>query len=163
MEIPVMTNLVNGPISQYIWYGSHRKHMKLSRIWMEVIELWEAILALDWANLKEEIGDVVLFTQMWAWWTFTLDNHVWWLGRGSAQKFLNRRPVWADIYEAAGLPRNIDGSSANYRKLDKVVKRLGQLGVDRNTAIAAYEKIVKPAGTTTAQDASPGNRELREG
>ena len=121
--------------------------MRLSRIWMEVVELWEGILALDWGNIKEEVGDVTLFFQMWAFWTFTLDNRIWRIARASAQKFIDRRTVWTKIYVAAGLREDTDGSSANYRKVEKVIKRLAQLGINESVARKAYETIVIPITT----------------
>jgi hypothetical protein len=74
-----------------------------------------------------------------------LDGKVWFFTIPTIKKFSARIAVWQQLYVAAGLSSNIVGSTANYRRQHKVVKRLGQLGVSEQKAIAAYNQIVKGA------------------
>ena len=130
-------------ISEVIWRYTHRKKMTIGRVWLEVIELWEALVALDWRGVKEELGDVMHFLQIWLFWRFALDSKVWFFTVPTIKKFSDRLVVWQQIYVAAGLSANIVGSTANYRRQHKVVKRLTQLGVSESMAIKAYNQVVK--------------------
>jgi len=108
--------------------------MTLARIWLEVEELIEAIQLKSWDGVKEEAGDVLHFTQLWLFWTIALDQRIWWFTRSAAAKFVARQEVWQRIYVAAGLRPDMAGSMANYRRPEKIVKRLLSFGVEKTKA-----------------------------
>jgi hypothetical protein len=111
---------------------------------MECKELIDAIIWLNWENIKEEVGDVCLFFQLWLFWQFSLDGKLWLITHHSCRKFQARQPVWRDLYGVAGLGNTLDASTANYRWRHKVVDRLTTLGVDKDVANAAYDLVVLP-------------------
>ena len=130
-------------ISEYIWKYSERRQMTLARIWLEVLELVEAIQLRNWAGIKEEMGDVVHFFQVWLFWTLALDQQIWWFTRPAANKFMARHEVWSRIYVAAGLRPDMAGSMANYRRPEKIVDRLLSFGVEKTKAEAVAKQFAQ--------------------
>lgn len=139
-----MQDLKHMQITEYIWHYTNRKEMRWGGVWMEFMELVEAIRLLDWENIKEEVGDTLLFFQIWLFWQFSLDFKVWRITHHSARKFMARQPVWIELYITAGLNPKLDPSTANYKRLHKVVQRLTMFGVDKTKAKEAYNKVVLP-------------------
>lgn len=90
----------------------------------ELMELGEAVLALDPNAIREEFSDVTCFGHIWVW--QLLGSPTWsWpaVGAGpSIKKFLDRMNVWHEIFRAEGLvfhPRYLV-AGGNYQKPEKV-------------------------------------------
>lgn len=129
-------------ISQYVVDYTSGEFVFFRYVLLEVKELWDEVVHWNKAGMAEEWEDVLHFFQLWLYWRFKVDGEVWHCTRHSVEKFMNRVQVWHDIYEAAGLPRKSSNFAGNYKKIEKVVKQLGKLGVSKEKAELAYNTIV---------------------
>ena len=109
-------------------------------------EVWELIVEIAKWNIEgiaEEFGDVIHFTQLWMYWRFGLNGELWQWSLSSVNKFMARLEVWRKLYVEVGLDPMISNFCGNYKKIEKVVKQLGKLGIDRERAEKAFQQIVQ--------------------
>ena len=131
-------------IKEFTQNYSRGKRIKFHSVLREVQELLEEIIKLNRAGMKEEWQDSWLFFQIWLYWRFGINGELWSFTKDSVNKFMARKAVWQQIYESVGLPRDISNYVGNYNRVEKVIKQLGDFGVDENQARKAWEKIVVP-------------------
>lgn len=110
---------------------------KFRRVMSEVLELLVEIVRLNWKGVKEEFGDVLHLTQLWLY-TFGWDGNLW---MWCARKFIARQPVWQALYDHAGIPGRACVTE-NYKRLPKVISRLGKNGISPGKALEAYCVVV---------------------
>lgn len=129
-------------INQYINEYTSGEKILFKHILAEVRELFDEVIKLNGVGIKEEFEDVLHFLQLWLFWKFEMDGEVWRCTKNSVGKFKSRVAVWRDIYEAAGLKRDISNFCGNYKKEEKVILQLGKFGISREVACAVFQKVV---------------------
>lgn len=130
-------------VSEYIEKFTKGSPIRLKHVFSEVKEFTLEILKRDKRALKEELEDIFLFFQLWLFWRFNINGELWKISKNSTKKFMDRRPIWNEIYQLAGLPQNVSGYSGNYKKLEKVVRHLNSFGIEEKVAIEIYNSVVK--------------------
>jgi hypothetical protein len=130
-------------IADYIKaYTSGERVTFVKEVMSEVRELLVEIWRLNRSGIVEEFGDVMHFAQLWLFWRFGVNGEIWLSSMGSVNKFMARLAVWRRLYAEVGLDPAISNFCGNYQKIEKVVKQLGRLGIDRERAEMAFAKIV---------------------
>lgn len=129
-------------VSEYVKNYTNGEVFTLGNTFGEVKEFFVEVLKLNWNGMNEEWQDVLVFLQIWIYYRFRVNGHMWDCSRESWEKFMKRVAVWHDIYEYAGLKRDISNFCGNYKRPEKVVKQLSKLGVDAVKAREAYDRIV---------------------
>lgn len=136
-------------ISRYIVEYTSGDRVKLKDILKEKVELLEEVLKFNPKGIKEEWQDVWHFVQLWLYWQFKIDGDVWSFTSQSVEKFKKRVEVWREIYEAAGLEKNISNFCGNYNRKEKVISQLAKFGINSERAIEVYNQVVlKKNGTS---------------
>lgn len=130
-------------IADYIKaYTSGERVTFKKEVMSEVYELLVEIFRWNRAGIAEEFGDVMHFTQLWMFWRFGVNGELWQSSMSSVEKFMARLAVWRSLYQEVGLDPMVSNFCGNYKKVEKVVKQLGRLGIDRERAEAAFAKVV---------------------
>lgn len=129
-------------VSLYCKDYTSGERIVLVSTFVELKEMLDEIIKLNWHGVKEEWQDALVYFQCWLFWRFKLDGEMWKASSESAKKFMSRVEIWHDIYEYAGLARNISNFCGNYKRPEKVVKQLGKFGIDEVKAREAYDRIV---------------------
>lgn len=129
-------------ISKYVKEYTSGKYVPFKGILSEIGEVGQAIGDFNLNEIKEEIGDVFHFIQLWLFWRFGINGELWKITKGSTDKFMARRKAWVKLYEHVGLDKDVSHFCGNYKKIEKVIKHLGEFGISEKRAREAYAVIV---------------------
>jgi hypothetical protein len=129
-------------MSQYVKEYTNGEPIILRNVFSEIKELVAEIFKFNKTGIKEEFEDVLHFVQLWLFWRFGLNGEIWSCTKNSTKKFMDRRPIWREIYIEAGLPGDISNFCGNYKKAHKVVNHLQKFGINKEKAEKAHAKIV---------------------
>ncbi len=132
-------------VQEYVKNYTSGARVTCKEIWAEVKEYAAEVVKWNQAGMEEEWGDVVHFTQLWAYWRFGLNQKLWPASYGSVKKFMDRLAVWRELYAFVGLDRNISNFCGNCQKEEKVIKQLAKFGIAPEQASAAFNTVVRKA------------------
>ncbi|MFA6177628.1 MAG: hypothetical protein WC694_01905 [Candidatus Paceibacterota bacterium] len=129
-------------ISEYVKEYSNGERITFRELLGEVRELVVEIIKLNKKGIQEEFEDVLHFLQLWLYWRFGINGKIWRITKNSVAKFINRKPVWGEIYLSVGLPKNVSNFCGNCKKVHKVVNHLQKFNISKEKAEEAHRKII---------------------
>jgi hypothetical protein len=130
-------------ISYFVENYTNGKGIFINHITGEIKEVFEEVVKFNFDETKEEIADVLAFTQMYLYCKFGVNGSLWNVALPSFNKFMARKAVWVKMYKKVGLDENVSNFCGNPNRKEKVIKHLANFGVGADQAVLVYSEVIQ--------------------
>jgi hypothetical protein len=130
-------------VSRYYRQYTDVKDFHLGYLLEELGELFLSLFTFRASMIRDEVGDVSIYLQLWFYLRFRHDGELWRTTLINLEKVRLRKPVWKCLYRSAGV-RTTSNYCGNCYDERKVLAQLRSLGASEAAARRAYTEVVVP-------------------